>query len=281
MPKTITERVNLYNGTVEIDFYPVAHRYKLISLDGKPQGFWLAGASTVVGRLDKSAALLPWAVNQFEKALYEFMRDGVNFTRDDLKSMIPLAKVRYTERKKEAAGIGDVVHYAAEHNLVDLTKADGWDELSEEDQVRASHAFNAYRSWFDSIPDLKILKSEFFVFSKKHIFGGIADGLIEQDGKKYLIDYKTSKGIYSSQIYQVAAYLKAYEEETGETLAGAKIVNFCKEDVWKNGQLVKKAGEAIVKDIPRGKLVTAYKAFKGLLDVHRIDQVLCKELAAE
>lgn len=277
--KTITERVSLYNGTVEIDFYPSSHRYKLISIDGKEQGFWISGASTIVGKLDKSEALMYWAVGQFEKALHEFMRDGVQFTRDDLSSMISIARGRYKERQKEAAGIGDVVHYAAEHNLIDLTEAEGWNELTDEDQVRASHAFNAYRAWFTSITDLKILKTEFFVFSKKFKFCGQADGLIEQGGQKYLIDYKTSKGIYTSQIYQVAAYLKAYEEETGETLAGAKIVNFVKEDVWKDGKLIKKAGEVIVKDIPRGLLVTAYKAFKGLLDVHKIDSVLSKQLA--
>lgn len=278
MPKTIIERIELYNGTVQIDFYPTSHSYKLISIDGKMFGERIPSPSSVVGKLDKSAPMMYWAVRQFEKSLLNHMRDGNNFTRDDILSMVGISRDSYLERSKEAANVGSVVHYAAEHQLEDLTLAKDWNELSDEDQVRASHSFNAYKSWFASIPDLKILKAEFNVFSKKHIFGGQADGLIERGGKKYLIDYKTSKGIYSSQIYQVAAYLKAYEEETRETLAGATIVNFTKENIFKNGELVKKAGDFYTKEISRGQLVKAYKAFKGLLDVWRIDKEVSEEL---
>ena len=51
------------------------------------------------------------------------------------------------------------------------------------------------------------------------------------DGKKCVIDFKTSKGVYNEMVYQVSAYQSAVEEETGEKYTGNKwIVQFNKEN---------------------------------------------------
>ena len=46
------------------------------------------------------------------------------------------------------------------------------------------------------------------------------------DGKKILIDWKTSKRVYDNYFLQASAYLHAYEEMTGDFLDGARIISF-------------------------------------------------------
>lgn len=280
MGKTVTERFTLYDDSVVIDFYPTSHRYKLISVDGKEIKAWIPSPSSVVGKLDKSTPLISWAVNMFEERMLEHMRDGAQFTRDDVLSMINLSKNAYNERKQEAADVGSVVHDYAEHNADDITQVEGYNELSERDRVLAQQGVAAFNEW-KSVMSPSFIDREFRVYSKRHNFVGKCDGLVEIDGKLYIIDYKTSKGVYTSQVYQIAAYMKAYEEMTGKKVAGAKIVNFTKDDITdKEGNIIRPAGSYMTCTLGRGDLVTAFKAFKGLLDVYRIDYPLSKKISA-
>lgn len=267
MSKTETVRHSLYGGQVEIDFYPKSHRYKLIETKE-----WLPSPSSVNNKLDKSGALIPWAVGCFKDKMHELMGDGVNFTYDDVTSMLKVAETAHTEKKEAAASVGSVVHLYAEHGAL----PDEYDELSDEDKDRADKAMTSFDDWKkENVPEM--IKSEFLVYSQKHKYVGTADGLAEIDGKKYLIDYKTSKGIYTSHLYQVSAYLKAFEEEHGVKLDGAMIVHFRKDDVYdKDGEMVYGAGSFGVKTLSRGDLVTAFKGFKALLDIYHTDKVVYK-----
>jgi len=278
MAKTITERFTLYNDTVVIDFYPTSHRYKLISVDGVEVGQWIASPSAVVGKLDKSPQLMSWAVRMFEERMLEHMRDGAQFTRDDVVAMLNIAKNAYNERKQEAADVGSVVHDFAEHNRTDINEVEQFNELSDTDKVLATQGVAAFNEWKSEV-NPKFISSEFRIYSKRHNFVGQCDALAEIDGKLYIVDYKTSKGVYTSQVYQIAAYMKAYEEMTGQKVHGAKIVNFTKDDVLdKEQNVIRKAGSYMTHTVSRGELVTSFKVFKALLDVHRIDPVIAKTL---
>jgi len=278
MAKTITERFTLYDDTIVIDFYPTSHRYKLISIDGVEKNEWIASPSSVVGKLDKSNQLMSWAVRMFEERMLEHMRDGAQFTRDDVVSMLNIARGAYTERKQEAADVGTVVHDFAEHNRTDINEVEKFAELSDTDKVLAQQGVDAFNGWKSEV-NPKFISSEFRIYSKRHNFVGQCDALAEIDGKLYIIDYKTSKGVYTSQVYQIAAYMKAYEEMTGIKVHGAKIVNFTKDDVLdKDLNVIRKAGSYMTHTVSRGELVTSFKVFKALLDVYRIDPVIAKTL---
>jgi len=278
MAKTITERFTLYDESVVIDFYPTSHRYKLISVDGVEKKEWLASPSSVVNKLDKSRPLMSWAVNTFEETMIAHMRDGANFTKDDVLAMLKISKGAYNERKQEAADVGSVVHDFAEHNRSDINEVEQFAELSDEDKKLAQQGVDAFNEW-KKIMSPTFISNEFKVYSKRWNYVGICDALAEIGGELYIVDYKTSKGVYTSQVYQIAAYMKAYEEMTGKKVAGAKIVNFTKDDITdKDDNIIRKAGSYMTHTVSRGELVTSFKAFKALLDVHRIDPVIAKTL---
>lgn len=56
----------------------------------------------------------------------------------------------------------------------------------------------------------KFLKNEFVVINKDENYAGTVDLLCEIDGKKYLVDLKTSQYIWPSHELQVTAYLEAF-----------------------------------------------------------------------
>ncbi len=281
MAKTITERHQLYGGSVLVDYYPTSHRYKLISVDGVEKNEWLKSPSGIVGKLDKSRPLMGWAVNCFYDKVVEDMRDGESFTKDDVLSMLALGKGAYNERKKEAADVGTVVHFYAQnhHDLKDVTEAEGYDELNEADQAKARNGGQAFDTWYAQLGGTSVA-SEFLVFSKKEKFAGRCDDLVSVNGEHIILDYKTSKGVYTDQIYQVTSYMKAREEEYPEIkIAGARLIHLIKDDVLdKDGNVIKKAGEYGEVYLTRADLVQAYMVFKALKVVADKDPIIQKLL---
>lgn len=273
MSKTVTERVSLYEGSVVIDFYPNSHRYKLIGLEGEPSGEWIKSPSSIVNKLDKSQPLIHWAVNCFYDKVVEEMRDGHNFSRDDLMSMLELGKKAHTERKEAAADVGTVVHDYALGRIkgLGIEQVEGFSDLSEEDQDKARMGAQALDAWHESLGG-ETVASEFLVYSKKQNVVGRCDELLRVGNDLVIVDYKTSKGVYSSQVYQVAFYHKAREEETGEHIAGARLVHLIKDDILdKEGNVIKRAGEFGEVFLSRSDLVRAYKVFKALKVVADMD----------
>lgn len=84
---------------------------------------------------------------------------------------------------------------------------------------------------------LKIFCTEKAVFSEKYRFAGSVDAIAmicDENGdpdpsKVVVIDWKTSKQVYSEYGMQVAAYAKAYEEMTGTQVTHGWVVRFSKE----------------------------------------------------
>lgn len=267
--KAETERHVLYNGAVEIDFYPKSHRYKLVKLDGEERKDWLKSPSGIVGLLDKSAPLMSWAVRCMFDRIVEEMRDGVNFTRDDVMSMLECGKTAYTERREEAANVGTVVHdYALRHHepqIKSVADIEGFADLSEADQAKARNGAAAFDAWYKQLGG-KSVASEFLIFSRKQGYTGRCDDLVKVGNDLIILDYKTSKGVYTDQIYQVTSYMKAREEEyPDEKIAGARLVHLLKDDLTdKEGNVIKKAGEYGEVFLSRADLVKAYMIFKAL-----------------
>lgn len=279
MAKTETERHVLYGGAIEIDYYPKSHRYKLVKEDGVEKNEWLRSPSGIVDKLDKSAQLMHWATGCFYSAMLESMRDGKNFTADDVKSMLEVAKLAYKERRDAAANVGSVVHHYAQNHLdiKTIENAEGFADLTEEDQVKARAGAEAFDKWYAALGG-KSIAAEFLVYSRKEGFTGRCDDLVEVNGQPWILDYKTSKGVYTSQVYQVTSYMKAREEEFPDLkIAGARLIHLCKEDVLdKDGNVVKRAGEAGEVILTRGDLVKAYTVFKALKLVADTDPIIQK-----
>ena len=82
--------------------------------------------------------------------------------------------------------------------------------------------------WMDE-SGIKISNPEEIVYSKKHGYWGIKDSDGKKGKNRFVLDYKTSKGIYSPMRYQVSAYLFGSEEMNKYKYDGYWILRFDKE----------------------------------------------------
>lgn len=113
---------------------------------------------------------------------------------------------------------GTLIHDAIERLLhgeeLDL-KRDYSDTLYKD----ARKHIMSFHDWFHAFkPDVKSIKPEFVVGSKKYKYGGTLDLFCTKDKESWVIDFKTASGIYSNHERQIAAYKHAYEEMTGKKI---------------------------------------------------------------
>jgi hypothetical protein len=73
--------------------------------------------TTVIGKLDKSGALVPWAVNEMAQRIKVLLRDGQTWDRESLEALISVAKDTWRQSKQEAADIGSLAHRVLEEKL--------------------------------------------------------------------------------------------------------------------------------------------------------------------
>jgi len=213
---TETIEMSLYNDTIKMVFYPNSHQYKI---DGRN----IMSVTTACGVVDKSQPLIYRATNLAKSYLMDKLQ-AWQLTEQDIIDGCMQHKVK----KEEAGDIWSIAHERAERYIKE------W-KLSLPDDERVQRAINGFLEWERS-HNVKFIQSEKFVYSKEHDYIGIADCIAEIDGKKYLIDFKTSNSIYLLSYWmQTSAYLKAYEEETGDKLHWIIIVKFAKEEFDKNG----------------------------------------------
>jgi hypothetical protein len=113
---------------------------------------------------------------------------------------------------RRAGDEGTQVHNAAEKILrgeeVRWIESDGHVNYN-------THVWRMILSFYDFWNTHKptLLLSEEFMFSDTHKYSGTLDLLVELNGKKWIIDIKTSTSIHTSHFLQMSAYVKAYEEK--------------------------------------------------------------------
>jgi hypothetical protein len=112
---------------------------------------------------------------------------------------------------RRAGDEGTQVHNAAEKILkgeeIRWIESDGHVNYN-------THVWRMVLSFYDFWSTYKptLLLSEEFMFSDTHKYSGTLDLLVELNGKKWIIDIKTSTAIHTSHFLQMSAYVKAYEE---------------------------------------------------------------------
>jgi hypothetical protein len=219
------ETHNLYNNSIEITFFPDSHRYKL-----KGEKTYLNSVTSITGIIDKSRILILWAIGLAGSHLRKYFEESKSntFSPEELIPVINEALNQHNVKREEAADIGTQVHDLA-LQISEALRDNKELPLLENLDERVANGISAFINWLTG-NKVEFIECERLVYSKKYNFVGITDAIILMNGKRYLIDYKTSKsGHYSEYKYQVAAYCLAYEEETGEKLDGTAIVHFNKE----------------------------------------------------
>jgi len=169
--------------------------------------------TTITGMLDKPA-LLGWAAN----CAVDHVFDNLAIVRDPLsnvhevEAVLEAARKAYAQKKEDAAAAGTMVHDAIEAYI---KNEDYLSLLNNEDpaiQEKAINGFQAFLSWEEK-NHVEWLESEVQVFCLRHGYAGRFDAIALVNNFRYLIDFKTSKGIYPEMPVQICAYRQAYNEQ--------------------------------------------------------------------
>ena len=213
---TDTEEIKIYDKTIM--FYPKSHQYKLVVGDKKSDWQTIDSVSRICGIVDKSDALLIWASRLCSDYLLSL---PVNARSDEeVKRAVNI----HREKKEEAANIGTLAHAWAEAYIKN------WD-ISFPEDPQVINAVNGFLDW-TSQHKIEWLASERFVYSNKDNYVGICDAIAMIDGKRYLVDFKTSNKIRKLEYgMQTAAYAHAYTEETWENIDWIIVARFSKDDI--------------------------------------------------
>jgi hypothetical protein len=144
---------------------------------------------------NKSDGLIQWAANQ----VVEWIRENTTsqlmgmylINDDDLEQ----ARYNFKETSQTALDVGSEVHNAIEKHL----KGECYTLTSDQ----AKNGFEAFLQW-QEVNKLIPEALELTMYSKR--WAGTLDFVGTFNGKKYVIDWKTSKAFYPEMRYQVAAY---------------------------------------------------------------------------
>lgn len=196
-------------------------------------GMYVPGATTVVGLLDKSTFLVPWANN------------------------LGLLGIEYEPYVDKKAKLGSLIHEIIQSHLlhveVEIPK-----DITDDELALAEQAFYRYLEWEKqhTISDIEIEKS---LVSETYKYGGYLDIYCKVDGVWTVIDIKTSSDINLEQRVQVSAY-EHLLRENNLPVDRVMIINTGKD-----------VGETIkVEEIALDKVSKYFKLFKSLVDVYYI-----------
>lgn len=224
--------------------------------------------TTILSILEKPA-LVQWAAN----CAADYIKDELDRAWDTGKFDTPydeiclLAKRAHTQKKDEAADIGTVVHDRIEYWVETCTKPEVsyyYNPATEIDE-KVAQGVKSFLSWAESV-SLRPILSEVRVHSRRHLYAGRFDMLATmKQGKQrkprtYLIDVKTSNGIYDTMLYQLAAYAEAFAETDGRyQIDGIGII-----------RLDKETGRAEWKEYTRIEWIHGWEIFHRLVEVYRL-----------
>lgn len=171
--------------------------------------------TTILNVLGKGDALLGWAA----KCAANYIRDNAGTV--GLKVACDLASVKWREARDEAADIGTEIH-----NLIHKYIKYGKDAAGQM-RPEVENGFLAFLDW-EKEHKVQWISTELTVCSRVHGYAGTLDAICLFDGRKMLIDFKSSKGFYDGYEMQLAAYRLAAAEQGSQT-EGCGILRLDKE----------------------------------------------------
>ena len=207
----------------EYRFKNKSHSHELDTGEGFKK---LRGVTTVINKVvSKGDALINWsaneAVNHIEKIVDSEPSEFFRIEKKVLKEIFKEARVAHRKKKESAGGSGSAVHLAIEMYAKNKEMYSGDDEI-------VKKSFANFLEWMES-KGAEIVESEKHVYSKDLCLGGIIDLVIKINDKKFILDIKSGKAIYSSNVFlQIAAY----DILLGEKLDGYICLNLCKDGTY-------------------------------------------------
>ncbi|WP_372595604.1 hypothetical protein [Actinotalea sp.] len=175
-----------------LKFSERGHRY---TLDGRP----VPGVTTLLGKGLPKPALVYWSA----KAVAEYVMDNPDGV-EALRAMgrdpgVAALKQIPWQKRDEAAVRGTDVHGLAEQ-IIHGREVEVPEHL-------AGHV-EGYTRWLDAF-DVEPIITEVPVANRAHWWAGKPDAIVRLGGQTWLLDWKTSTGVYGETGLQTAAYARA------------------------------------------------------------------------
>ena len=153
-------------------------------------GELVPSVTNVIGVLDKPA-LKFWAASQVAERAYDMRDSLLKLERDEAITILKQAPWRTSTR---AANRGTTIHAYLEARMLGLTP-----EVVDGEALRYRDAAEA---WLDEWQP-EVIGTELSVFGPD--YAGTGDLWCRRNGKVAIVDFKTSKAIYSEAALQIAA----------------------------------------------------------------------------
>ncbi len=246
-------KTTLYNGKIELMFQAYGHKY---TVDDKK----VRSVTQALNIINKPA-LINWAARMAVEYISDQIEPGKSYDEVQLLTIFESGKSAHWKKKVSAGNLGTFVHNWVEDYVNGKKPAKPVNEGLKD-------AVQRFLDW-QKEHKVKFLLSEQQVYSRKYNYTGTLDFICTIDGKMYIGDLKTSKGIYPEMLIQTAAYRFAREEEyPKEKYAGQIIVKVGKEDgalevaVIKDGEWYSKMFMAFVAALKLSDSMDLIKEFR-------------------
>lgn len=245
----LSEPFFFYNGEERLRFSKSIWTYFRETSEGLTP---LSGVTGTCHIIDRSSALMPWAVKMALRRVFALMQDHkradgfyeLYFT--ELEKILDASKKADREELEAAGDIGHVAHDWIE-SYIKSVLADNTNRTLEllaklpEDE-RAANCCVAAIGWMDA-HNVRWVATERRVFSRTFLYAGTLDGLAKVDScsdplccphefkdRLSIVDWKTSNYLYVEYLLQTAAYWQAHVEETGDQVVDRWINRLGKDD---------------------------------------------------
>lgn len=218
----------MYNGTVEVklDETQGKHQYQVTDSEKGLVNVTMRGVTDIKRTIIAKPGLMHWSKDEAIKWLKKLDRIP---TEQDYEK----ASKAYLIKSDFGKDVGTEVHGAIENYLVnDVTTSVSQD---------ARKSFNAFLDWYTNTNAKKIAVEQ-AVYSRSKGYCGKYDALLELDGKKVLVDFKTTNispyalkkgkewtGLYPEDFMQLGFYSKAYREADKNEIDDLMLINCTKD----------------------------------------------------
>jgi len=195
----------LYGDSIKLVFDPKKHVYTIN--DKKLQG--VTGICGIVAK----PALVPWVAKVGHDFLINNLVPGKSYDEIEIAEFADDMKKAHRRQTNSAANIGTIAHNYIEGVIKYKLKLH--DNLpTKPTNEQALNAISAFAD-FAKEYDIEYHASEPKVYSKLYNYAGTLDIDATINGKRCIVDLKTSNGIYPEMWLQTAAYQQARQEELG------------------------------------------------------------------
>lgn len=275
--KVVYPTLSFYGGKAIVECVPAKKPgggdYTRFRIQGRKD--YILSSTRITGKLDKSRPLLIWSGRLIGAHLRGYLETAKaeHFGKDELLLVIDAALKAPDTAKESAGDTGTLIHeYAHEFALFKLGKGaePSLDKFDEADpiQAQALNGISAFLEWYNANHVVFVEMEKPYYYNsllagdtKKSQpvveYIGVIDLIAKVNGDLEVLDYKSSKGVYSEQQYQTSSYFKGFNSGKKKSIAKReRILNFNKE-----------TGELIEKVIEPDESSKNFDAFLGLYAV--------------